>query len=637
MGSKGAKVVIGMPRQQDVLSVFGRSALPRRSAALLLFVYAQSGRRALRDRLVELLWADRFREQGRQSLRQELVKLRKELAGSTIEILTERDSVAVTSQSSWPVYDRLLDQQTPSQPTLGNTLTGFWRGEFGEGLDGISAGYDAWLCDTRTASHMERIRLTKATAVFELARGHREDAMTAARFLLSDPTERIWAAEFVEGINARPGVHPPAGWSSARVRMATAGVFLAAALGWGWTQWPKPTPESAIVQQPILRPFGLPHRIAVVASHRASASQDDVRRTEGLLRDLEVDLALMPGAGLASSREQADFLFRLSGGMAENGEFQTHLQLSERSTGASIWSAVAPVPDMARPKDGPDPWSAVQAARAYAALLAEADRRRPVRAPLPEDAAEQLRQGWAVLRGGANPERTTQSFDIFKAAVATHPDVPELLTGLAHAYALRLVNQMTERRDEEAAEALRLVDRSIALAGNQAFPHFVRGLVHKAERRYEAGIAAFRLSIQLSPNQPAAYAQMAHLQLLTGAPRRAALSADTALRLAPDAGSVDRTLLYAGMAKVLLGEYGEAARFLEQARARNPAFADVHVWLAIALWRGGQVEPALSVKRDLRQRGMRVRLDHHILQAQEPAVMTTAQQALDALNAVLAD
>lgn len=584
-----------------------------------------------------LLWPDRFREQGRQSLRQELVKLRKELTGSTIELVAERDSVAVTNQSSWLVYDRLLDQPARSQSTLGDTLTDFWRGDFGEGLDGISAGYDAWLCETRSAMHMARSRLTRATAEFEVAQGNRQGALAAARLLLSDPTEKTWAAEFVDSMNARPALQSPARWPSAGVAMATGGVLLAAVLAVSWTQWPKPTAEPAIVQQPLLRQFSLPHRIALVASHRANTSEDDVRRTEDLLRDLEVDLGLMPGAGLASSREQADFIFTLSGRMAENGEFQTHLQLNERSTGASIWSAVAPVPDVARPKDGPDPWSAVQAARAYAALLAEADRRRPARATLPEDAADQLRRGWAVLRGGANPERTNQSFEIFKAAVATHPDAPDLLTGLAHAYALRLVNQMAERRDEEAAEALRLVDRSIALAGNQAFPHFVRGLVHKAERRYDAGIAAFRLSIQLSPNQPAAYAQMAHLQLLTGAPRRAAMSAETALRLAPDAGSVDRTLLYAGMAKVLLSEYGEATRFLEQSRSRNPAFADVHVWLAIALWRAGQVEPALSVKRDIRQRGMRVRLDHHILQAQEPSVMATALQALDALNAAITE
>lgn len=617
--------------------MFGRSTLPRRSAALLLFLYAQSGRRVSRDRLVDLLWPDRFREQGRQSLRQELVKLRKELSGSTIELVSERDSVAVTSKSSWKAYDRVLDPQPTLQPTVDNTLTCFWQGDFGEGLDGISAAYDAWLGETRAAIHMVRLRLTKEAALFELAQGNRDLAQSAARLLLSDSTEKIWAAEFLAGSTERPSDQRPTRMFSARVALAAGAFLLIAAIGFGLTQLLRPPPEPAIVQQPLLRPFGLPHRIAVVSSHRANASVDDVRRTEDLLRDLEVDLGLMPGAGLASSRDQADFIFMLSGGVAENGEFQTHLQLNERSTGASIWSAVAPVPEVPRAKDGPDPWSAVQAARAYAALLAEADRRRPARSTLSEDAAEQLRQGWAVLRGGANPERTNQSFEIFKAAVATHPDVPELLNGLAHAHALRLVNQMAERRDEEAAEALRLVDRSIALAGNQAFPHFVRGLIHKAERRYDAGIAAFRLSIQLSPNQPAAYAQMAHLHLLTGAPRRAALSADTALRLAPDAGSVDRTLLYAGMAKVLLGEYGEATRFLEQARARNPAFADVHVWLAIALWRAGQVEPALSVKRDIRQRGMRVRLDHHILQAQEPTVMATALEALDALNAAMSE
>src|SRR5262245_38451319 len=65
-----------------------------RSRALLAFLACNAGKPYMREKLLGLLWAGRFEEQARQSLRQVLSALRRLLGSDLIE--TDRNEVRLT-------------------------------------------------------------------------------------------------------------------------------------------------------------------------------------------------------------------------------------------------------------------------------------------------------------------------------------------------------------------------------------------------------------------------------------------------------------------------------------------------------------------------------------------------------------
>ena len=105
------------------LRVFGKFALWRddreiavggvKTRALLAYLACQAGKPQSRDRLIGLLWGDRFEVQARQSLRHTLSELRKVLGADALEV--DRDLVCLTSalQSDVAEFMRLLSSGGP--------------------------------------------------------------------------------------------------------------------------------------------------------------------------------------------------------------------------------------------------------------------------------------------------------------------------------------------------------------------------------------------------------------------------------------------------------------------------------------------------------------------------------------------
>lgn len=106
------------------------TGLSRRGQAMLAFLSQQSGMRAERGLLADLLWSDRSEEQARASLRQELSVLKKSFADEVIEA------------------NRQLVWLAPSLVTVDTSE----RGEFLQGFDLPSEGFEDWLRDARASA-----------------------------------------------------------------------------------------------------------------------------------------------------------------------------------------------------------------------------------------------------------------------------------------------------------------------------------------------------------------------------------------------------------------------------------------------------------------------------------------------------
>lgn len=106
------------------------AGLSRRAQAMLAFLSQQPGMEAERARIADLLWSDRAGEQARASLRQELAVLRKHLPDGVL------------------VADRQIVRLDPAHVALD---TG-GNGDFLEGFDLNSEGFEDWLRAARSAS-----------------------------------------------------------------------------------------------------------------------------------------------------------------------------------------------------------------------------------------------------------------------------------------------------------------------------------------------------------------------------------------------------------------------------------------------------------------------------------------------------
>jgi DNA-binding SARP family transcriptional activator/TolB-like protein len=129
----------------------------RKTRALLAVIALSSPRPALRGRLAELLWSRRPEEQARASLRQEIHRLLECLAPAGTEVLVvTRDHLSLRPGVVWVDVEEVM-RATTDQPASLSLLDG----DLLEDLDGIDAGFDAWLTTER-----ERLR-DRARAVAE--------------------------------------------------------------------------------------------------------------------------------------------------------------------------------------------------------------------------------------------------------------------------------------------------------------------------------------------------------------------------------------------------------------------------------------------------------------------------------------
>jgi Flp pilus assembly protein TadD len=564
---------------------------------------------------------------------------------------------------------------------------GLWRSEFAEGVDLDSDAWATWREDVRG-----RLRLL-ALGMFErLARdasNDRDRVLAAEGMSKLDPFNEVavqlllpplvrmrgvavavtWYDGFVErlkrekarqplpetaaiyaslvevrGAGPAPSVDADRSKGRQLYRAVAASIALIFFAIFGGAIWflqndddreQKDAAEATFIEPTQLR---WPFRFHVAEPRGLDRNSATASALETLAEDLRNALGVMPGSALSVTPVQADFTMESDVRSGAGERLAINLRLVERATGRVLWAdTLAGVERYAGgfPEQRVIPVETA-IARAYAALLVEMDRRRPqIPTPAPE-VADAVRQGWTALRGGANRQRVADSDAAFRRAFELDPESPEARIGMAHSLAMHLLNFWTENRAEDAATASRLIGETIDRSARQPIAFFVQGLVHKSQRDYARGLAAMRVTLQIQPQHSASYAQSAHMHLLSGDADRALEMAELGVLLGPEANALDRALLYAGMARLLVGDYPAAVRHLERSFGINKTFADVYAWYAAALYRAGKSDEARDVYRQMRTRWPTHRVDHHVLISHSPQRLERFSVALAELESLAA-
>ena len=163
--------------------------LPTRKDRLLLAYLALSAGRAVpRERLAGLLWADRAEAQARDSLKQSLAGIRLAFRQVCLEPLrADRETVALAPDGieiDAQEFARLAGGTSPAP----ERAVALYRGELLEGIDAITAEFDAWLRAERERLNDLAVRVVEHLTVGAAQGTAPDEAARLGRYLLArDP------------------------------------------------------------------------------------------------------------------------------------------------------------------------------------------------------------------------------------------------------------------------------------------------------------------------------------------------------------------------------------------------------------------------------------------------------------------
>ncbi len=268
---------------------------------------------------------------------------------------------------------------------------------------------------------------------------------------------------------------------------------------------------------------------------------------------------------------------------------RVNVQLIDAVTGAHLWAEQfdRPVADFFEMLDE----IVVRVSGQLHATLVIAEARRVGKSPNP-DAFDLYLQGVAWLHKGQSPTCRERARSFFARALAIEPDNVEALIGSAATDIYELIRFEASERLTVLAAAEASMSRALSVAPDSAGAHLFLSWVKSFSNRPEQGVAEAERALELDRNMPQALSAKAAAKLFAGFANEAIECHLQALRLSPRDPSAYAWVYGIGAAKLHLGDYEDAAKWLSQSVVANPNFSIAHFFLAAALGQLGRIKEA---------------------------------------------
>ena len=174
-----------------------------RLRAVLAYLAMQPAFAETRERLAALLWGDGTDKQARQSLRQCLFALRRELGPHADALVIERETVGLApGRVAVDAREFLTLAEHPSGEAGARALA-LYRGEFLDGLDLDVAPFSEWLRAERAKISVAAARLFETCALAADKAGRSTEAIALSERLAAVDPGREHAQRLVLGLIAR--------------------------------------------------------------------------------------------------------------------------------------------------------------------------------------------------------------------------------------------------------------------------------------------------------------------------------------------------------------------------------------------------------------------------------------------------
>ncbi len=190
----------------------------------------------------------------------------------------------------------------------------------------------------------------------------------------------------------------------------------------------------------------------------------------------------------------------------------------------------------------------------------------------------------------ANKEENQRSRELFQKAIEFDPNFALAHAMLAWTHAFDAMNGWSDMRERSLLRAQQLATKAIELQEATPVAYFVRGLAYREQGEYVKALVEAENAITLDPNYANAHVLLATLLYYAGRPQEGLERIQKAMRINPH--HPYNYTFHLGQAYFILERYREAIKAFKQGIANNPASERLHVWLAAAYARVGEMDEA---------------------------------------------
>ena len=231
-------------------------------------------------------------------------------------------------------------------------------------------------------------------------------------------------------------------------------------------------------------------------------------------------------------------------------------------------------------------------------VLVAAEHRRVIAAGLDDRRILNQKAGWHLFR--FTREDNAKAIELLRQAIAENPNADRRCQGLALALGLELAFGWAERPEETTAAMVAAAERGVSLGEQDAWNHASLSWSLVFARQFDRAIAGLGRMIELNPNSGVSYGVSALVLAHCGDAETALDMLAKARRMAPQAPFMFNYLCGGALALYRQGHYGEAADMAGSAGLRRPNFFQPPLVLAAALACAGETaraEAALAAAR----------------------------------------
>jgi DNA-binding SARP family transcriptional activator len=648
-GRKFSSAIIGILKMSLTINVLGPlvivsddgrlDKLPKKARALLAFLAAQNGEAVSRERLADLLWPYQGSEQGRHSLRNCLLELRKALGrGAASDLAADfancRIEDAIVDVDD---FERLSRSQDRGEL---QTAVDLYRGDFLADFYIASEPFQEWLGAARDRALAAICDVLERLIALQDAAGDYEAAIQSGRRLvtlepLSESGQRALMRAYARGgrrgealrqyksceniLQRELSVTPdeetqalarsiarsggegqvasgtPSNQSrpslSAMADRATEGRSPRpqerSTVGSEKPQWPCLLPSIAVAVAPMRNLTGDPDRQRLVDAFTDDLVTDLLRQGRGLsLKPLNGEQPTMRKLARSPALEhEYDYIVTGSAQCGNPETLRVNMRIVDAATSEFVWAG--------RHEFRPEELAPIQtritrriSRELHVLLLQAASRRAFFDAGEEHAVTESLSRAASALKKGMRAELSAEAQRWYLTALASDPRNVEALTGLAITCQHLVSNPWwAEPRVVATASDLGREAAAIALsiAPGHSAAHCVQGMLHSAAGQLVEAAGAFERALATDSGQGTAHGFSGYNAAFLGRAEETVPAVERAMRLDRSDLRHSIWLFFGGFAELLLGRTDAAISLLRKSLERNPSYGSAQLFLAAAL------------------------------------------------------
>jgi TolB-like protein/class 3 adenylate cyclase/Flp pilus assembly protein TadD len=230
--------------------------------------------------------------------------------------------------------------------------------------------------------------------------------------------------------------------------------------------------------------------------------------------------------------------------------------------------------------------------------LIAAEAARPTDRP---DAFDYILRGRAVLLKPRTRDTRSEAINLFERALALDPRSVEAQSQLAMALAGRVLVNITDTAKLDLLRAEGLAAQALLASPRSPLPHYAKGSVLRAQRRYAEAIPEYETVLALDRNYVSALYRLGQCKLFTGSIEETIPLTERAILLSPRDPVLGDWYEQIGEAHLLQSRTEDAILWLEKARNYIPARSSIHRDLAVAYALKGEIERAAAELAEARR------------------------------------